>query len=130
MKRLLLRSLIIAIILGPLLAFVISAASFRHATKYDPPISEEEMKQMDNMPVKEFKTALRAREVKLTYAQWLAESIGTPYFWNSLGRGSLVPTTGIFLACTCMGILERRNAREGVAPPQNVTETHGNLPPL
>jgi hypothetical protein len=120
MKRLFLRSLIIAIILGPLSAFVISAASFRHATKYDPPISEDEMKRMDNMTVKEFKTALRAREVKLTYAQWLAESIGTSYFWKSLGTGSLVPTTGLFLACICTGILERRKAREEVTPPKNL----------
>ena len=101
------------------MAFVISATSFRHARKYDPPISEDEMKQMDNMTVKEFETALRKREIKLTYAQWLSESIRTPYFWESLGRGSLVPSASIFLVCICMGILERRNAREEVAPPQN-----------
>jgi hypothetical protein len=127
MKRLFLRSLIIAIILGPLCAFVISAITYHHARKYDPPFTQDEEKRMDNMTVKEFHTLLSTREVKfIPYAQWVAESIGTSHFWKFLGKFSLVPSASIFLACICMGILERRKAREVVAPPKNVTETHGN----
>ena len=120
MKTLLLRSLIIAIILGPLSAFVISAFTFHHARNYDPPFTQDEKKRMDDMTVRESHTLLSTREVKfITYAQWVAESIGTSDFWKFLGKFSLVPTTGIFLACICMGILERRNAPEAVAPPKN-----------
>lgn len=117
MKIILLRALTIAIILGPLTTLVASAIFLHSARKYEPPLSQEELRKMDNLTVKEFEAALNVRAINLTRTQWLAESIHYPYFWKNLAKSTLVPALGIFLACICMGIVGRRNARTEIHHP-------------
>jgi hypothetical protein len=53
MKALFLKSLIAAILLGPVIGFVSELASFRRGFKYEPPLSEAETHQMRNLTINE-----------------------------------------------------------------------------
>jgi hypothetical protein len=109
MRSLLLRSLLVALLVGPLVTFVSTVASVRTTVKYEPGLSEAEMKSYDNRKVSELEAFLKSREVKFTRYQWLRESIGCAYFWKGIARSSLGPCIGIFLGCIVVGRLERRN---------------------
>jgi hypothetical protein len=110
MRRLLLRSLLIAVLVGPAVTFVLTVASMRRAVKYEPGISEDEIKSYHNLPVSELQALLKSREVKLTRYQWLRESIGYAYFWEGIALTSIRPCIGIFIGCVIIGTLERRRA--------------------
>ena len=69
MKALLLRSLLVAVLVGPAINVVSTVALFRRGTKYDPPISEAEFHQMGNMTVNEMEAAFAKRRVKMTRDQ-------------------------------------------------------------
>jgi|HubBroStandDraft_1064217.scaffolds.fasta_scaffold111200_2 ABC-type transport system involved in multi-copper enzyme maturation permease subunit len=109
MRSLLLRSLLVAILVGPVVTFVSTVASVRTTVKYEPGLSEAEFKSYDNRTVSELETFMKSREVKFTRYQWLRESIGTAYFWKGIAWSSLGPCIGIFLGCMVVGTLERRN---------------------
>jgi hypothetical protein len=110
MRSLLLRSLLVAVLIGPPLTFVSTVASVRPGVKYEPGISEDEIKSYDNRPVSELQALLKSREVKLTRYQRLRESIGYAYFWKGLALTSIRSCIGIFIGCVILGILERRRA--------------------
>jgi hypothetical protein len=110
MRSLLLRSLLIAVLVGPALTFVLTVASMRRAVKYEPGISEDEIKSYHNRPVSELQALLKSREVKLTRYQWLRESIGYAYFWEGIALTSIRPCIGIFIGCVIIWTLERRHA--------------------
>jgi hypothetical protein len=109
MRSLLLRSLLVALLIGPLVTFVSTVASVRTTVRYDPGLSEAEIKSYDNRKVSDLEAVLKSREVKFTRYQWLRESIGYSYFWKGVARSSLGPCIGIFLGCIIVGRLERRH---------------------
>lgn len=111
MKSLLLRSLLAAVLIGPLVAFVSTVASTRATVAYVPGISQDEFKSYDSRPVSDLDAFLKSRQVKLTRTQWLRESIGYAYFWQGIAWQSLGPSAGIFLGCIIVGGLERRPIR-------------------
>lgn len=106
MKRLLLMSLL-ALVFGPLIAFVDSVAWLQVATRYEPPLSQEEMSQWERGSVSELKAELAKREVPYTKKQWLADSVGQRFFWAQLAKRSVVPSLAVFLACLCASLFER-----------------------
>lgn len=112
MRSLLLTSLLVALLVGPVVTLVSTVASVRTKVKYEPGISEAEFKSYDHRPVSELDAFLKSREVKFTRYQWLRESIGTAYFWEGIGLSSLGPSIGIFLGCIAVGKLERRKERD------------------
>jgi hypothetical protein len=108
MRSLLLRSLLVALLIGPPVTFVSIMVSVRTTVKYEPGLSEDELKSYDNRRVSDLKAFMKSREVKFTRYQWLRESIGYAYFWKGIALGSLGPCIGIFLGCLVVGRLERR----------------------
>jgi hypothetical protein len=110
MRSLLLRSLLVALLIGPLVTFVSTVASTRTTVKYEPGLSEDELKSYDNRTVSDLKAFMKSREVKFTRYQWLRESVGYAYFWEGIALSSLGPCAGIFLGCLIVGRLERRYA--------------------
>ena len=108
MKTLVLRSLLIALIFGPLTTFAYTVLSVRGPIKYDPPISEAEWRQLTELPAAKMGLALQAREVHLTRSQWLASSVGHSFFWLDLMKNSVVPVLGVFSASVCLGYWQRR----------------------
>lgn len=107
MKRLLLTSALLALVFGPLIAFV-NPLAWTHVThRYEPPISKEEMQQWEGGSVSELKAQLAKREVPYTRIQWFADSVGHSLFWVNLAKSSLIPVLGVFLACMCANLLVR-----------------------
>jgi hypothetical protein len=111
-KTLLLRFLLVAVLVGPAINFVSTIALFHRATKYDPPITEAEFRQMGNMTVDEMDAALAKRRIKMTRWDWLRESVPYSYFWKQVAHAAIVPSCGVFLACTWVGWMERRTRGE------------------
>lgn len=108
LKTLVLRSLLIALIFGPLTTFAYTVLSVRGPIKYDPPISEAEWRQLTELPAAKMALALQGREVHLTRSQWLASSVGHSFFWLDLMKNSVVPVLGVFSASVCLGYWQRR----------------------
>jgi hypothetical protein len=108
-----LRSLVVALLIGPLVTFVATVASVRTTVKYEPGLSESEMKSYDNRTVSDLDAFLKSRQVKFTRYQWLRESVSNAYFWEGIALRSLGPCIGIFLGCIVVGTLERRCRQEG-----------------
>jgi hypothetical protein len=113
-KRLLLVSLLLALVFGPLIAFADYVMRVHVATRYQPPLSQDEMQQWERGSVSELKAQLAKREIPYTKAQWLADSVGQRFFWTDLAKRSLVPSLGIFLACLFTGLFVR--------PPKSVKQ--------
>lgn len=111
MKSLLVRSLLAAVLIGPLVTFVSTVASMRTTVAYVPGISQDEFKSYDSRPVSELEAFMKSRQVKFTRTQWLHESIGYAYFWRGIAWQSLGPSVGMFLGCVIVGSLERRPIR-------------------
>jgi hypothetical protein len=114
LKRVFLVSVLLALIVGPLIALSNSVLWLRDAHKYAPPITEAEWRQLGELPAARMALALADREVRLTRMQWLWDSVGHLYFWKSLAKSSVVPTLGVFFSCICLGGLE---GRRRVKPP-------------
>lgn len=110
MRSLLLRSLLVAVLIGPPLTFVSTIASVRPGVKYEPGISQDEFRSYDNRTVSDLQAFLKSREVKFTRYHWLRESVGYAFFWKGIALSSVRSCIGIFLGCVIMGILERRRA--------------------
>ena len=108
MKSLLLKSLLVAVLIGPTITFVFTVAYSRSAVRYEPGMSEVEFKSYDNRTVSDLRAFMKSREVKLTRYQSLRESMGYAYFWKGIARSSLLSCIEIFLGCVMLGTLERR----------------------
>lgn len=74
MKTLLLRSLLAAVLIGPLVAFVSTVASVRTTVKFEPGLSQDELGSYDNRTVADLDAFFKSRAVKFTRSQWLRES--------------------------------------------------------
>jgi hypothetical protein len=131
-KSLLFRSLIIGLLAGASIAFVNSVLWVRPAIGYDPPLTQAEYERLSGLTVAKMEALLKSREVRVTRKQVLAESMRGSFFWKNLAKNSLVPSLGVFLACLCIGVLERRYTRPEIeaanrlslaAPVRNVNTT-------
>ena len=105
------RSLLVAVLVGPTVDLVSTFTLFRRATKYDPPVSEAEFRQMGNMTVNEMDAALAKRRIKMTRWDWLRDSVQYSYFWKQVARDAIVPSCGVFLSCIWVGWMERRRVQ-------------------
>ena len=110
-ETLILRSLLAAVLIGPVVTFVATVASVRTTVSYEPGLSQEELKSYDNRTVVDLNAFLKSRAVKFTRSEWLRESIGNAYFWKGIAWKSVGPCIGIFLGCIAVGQLERRQVR-------------------
>ena len=108
MRSLLLKSLLVAVLIGPMITFVFTVAYSRSAVRYEPGIGEVEFKSYDNRTVSDFQAFLKSREVKLTRYQSLRESMGYAYFWEGIARSSLRSCIAVFLGCVIIGTWDRR----------------------
>lgn len=109
MKKLLVRSLVVALLMGSLAGFADYVASVHGVSKYDPPISEEEGRQLRDLPIAKAEAALAARRRTLTRRQWVMESVGYSYFWRGVAKDSIAPAIGIFVGCLVVGGLQLRH---------------------
>src|SRR5579863_1243857 len=111
MKRLLLRSLVIALLMGSCMGFVDFVASVRVRVRYDPPITEDEGRKLRDLPIAKAEEVLSARGKPFTRMQWLEDSIRHSYFWKAVARQSVIPSLGVFIACVLVGTLQRQDGR-------------------
>jgi hypothetical protein len=114
MRRLLLRSLLVALLIGPVVAFVSAVASVRTPVEYEPGVSQAEIKSYDSRTVSELEAFLKSRQVKLTRYQWLRESIGYSYFWKGIARSSVGPSSEYFSGASLSGRGSVDTVRRGI----------------
>jgi len=106
MRKLLGRSIVVALLVGVLVGFGDYVLSIHGGSKFDPPISAEEGRQLRDMPIAKAEAILAARRTTLTRRQWVLESIGYSYFWRGVAKDSVAPALGIFVACLIVGGLQ------------------------
>jgi len=111
-KTLFLRSLLAAVLIGPAIGFVSEFISVRKAARYEPPISETEIHQMEHMTVSEMKASMAKRRIVMSRWEWLRDSVPYSYFWKDLARRAVVPSSGVFLACMWVGWLEEKHVQK------------------
>jgi hypothetical protein len=109
MKKVLAKSLAAAVLMGFLIGFIDYVVSIHGAVRYDPPITEDEYRQFRQLPAAEAQAAFAAREVRLTRARWVMESIDSAWFWWDVAKHSVAPVLGVFVACVCIGVLLLRD---------------------
>ena len=110
-RRLIFSSLVIAMLAGPSIAFMNSVLWLRPGVKYEPPMTEAEFTRLRDLSVRDAEALLKSRAVHMTRTEVLAESVSNSYFWRNLAKNSLVPSLGVFLACLCMGIWDKRRTQ-------------------
>ena len=103
MKTLLLRSLLVAVLVGSAIGLVSEVTRFQKGTKYDPPLSEAEFRQMGNMTLNEMESALAKRRIKMNRWDLLRESVPHSYFWKEVAHKAIVPICGVFVGCVWVG---------------------------
>ncbi len=108
MKALLLRSLLVAVLVGPAIDLIGTVVRLKGGMKYDPPINEAEFHQMGNMTVNEMEAALAKRRIKMTRWDWVRDSVPYSYFWKQVAHDAIVPSSGVFLACIWVGWMEQK----------------------
>jgi hypothetical protein len=107
-KNLLIRSVITAVLIGFLVGFVDYVRSFRGGVKYEPPIAEDEWRQLRELPMSKAEVVLVSRSKVHTRRQWLLESVGHSFFWMGVADNSIVPILGVFVGCVLVGRLQTR----------------------
>jgi hypothetical protein len=111
MKALVIRSFVIALVLGAVTGFFDSFIWLRDLHKYDPPISLTEAHDLARLPASEMQLRLVQREKHLTKMEWLGESIRYPYFWQGVVQKSVFPIIGIFSGCLLLGVWNLRASK-------------------
>ena len=112
MKTLFLRSLLATVLIGPAIGFLSEFVLVHKAARYDPPIDQAEFHQMDNMTVSEMKAAMAKRRIMMSRWEWLRDSAPYSYFWKDLAHRAVVPSSGVFLACMWVGLMEQRHVQK------------------
>ena len=112
-RGLFLKSLLVALLIGPLVALVSTVTSVHATVEYEPGVSQVELKSYDSRTVSELEAFLKSRQLKLTRYQWLRESIGYSYFWKGIALSSVGPFVGIFLGSVVVGMWDRRYGSTG-----------------
>jgi len=118
MNRLLVTSLIAALLIGPCIGFANYVKSFRGGGKYDPPIPADEWQKIRELPIDQAEQILRERRKPLTRGEWIQDSIGHSYFWKGIAGQSAIPVLGVFVACVFVG---RLNGQVGLEPERSAT---------
>jgi hypothetical protein len=108
-KTLLLRSLLVAVLIGTAIGFVSKVAPIEGGIEYEPPLSDAERHQMRNMTVSEMDATVAKRRIKMTRWDWLKGSVHYSYFWKQAAHDAIVPSSGVFLACIWVGWMEDRH---------------------
>jgi hypothetical protein len=103
------RSLLIALLIGSLVGFADFVASVHGASKYDPPISAEESRQLRGMPIEKAEAVLATRRKILSRGEWVAGSLRYSYFWKGVAKDSVFPVIGIFVSCLLIGRWQLRD---------------------
>jgi len=107
MKSLVLKSVLVAVLLGPIITVVFAVAYSRSSVRFEPGISETEFKSYDNRSLSDLQALMKSREVKLTRYQTLRDSMGYAYFWKGIARSSLPSSIAVFLGCMIIGTWDR-----------------------
>ena len=123
MKALLIRSAVVAVLAGTLIAFLNFLLNLGPTHAYNPPITQEEMKQWDRLTVGQVEARLKSREVTMTRTQALVESLKFGYFPKNLAERSAVGAIVVFGACMFVGWVERRKALRSIAIPPSPAAT-------
>jgi hypothetical protein len=110
MKALLIKSAAIALLGGMSAAFLNFALGVHSTGRYQPPLTQEEMKQWDSLTVSQVDALLKAREVPMTRAQLLKETLVMPFFWEDIAKRGLVGSIVMFPGCVFIGWTERRRS--------------------
>jgi hypothetical protein len=108
MKSLVLKSLLVAVLIGPIITLVFAVAYSRSSVRFEPGISEAEFKSYDNRSFSDLQALMKSREVKLTRYQTLRDSMGHAYFWKGIAQSSLRSCIAVFLGCVIIGTWDRR----------------------
>jgi hypothetical protein len=104
MKTMILRSVLVALVLAPILAFLHIVP--RKATTYVPAVEVSEIK---DMRYEEAIALMKAREHTYGAIQWLREcGLHSPFFWAAVARSSIAPLVVIFSACVGVGQWHQR----------------------
>lgn len=109
MKKRILYSLLAAVLIGPAIGLVSLVSSVQPGLRYDPPITQEEMDKLKNLPVREIEVQLAPRAKHISRMEWLRDSIRWPYFWKEVAGRSVLPFFGVFIACLIVGRLQERD---------------------
>ena len=109
MKKMLFKSLVLALLFGPTISFFNALMWTRVTHRYQPPVSGEELRNWKGS-VAELQAELSKREVPYTRTDFLRDNVGQRFFWIYLAKSSLVPVIGVFFACVCFGFSQRRTS--------------------
>jgi hypothetical protein len=123
MKALLIKSAAIALLGGMSAAFLNFALGVRGTGRYEPPISQEEMKQWDSLTLSQVDALLKSREVPMTRARLLKEALAMPFSWEDIARRGGVGSIVMFLGCVFIGWTERRRSLLMPADPTSSPST-------
>jgi hypothetical protein len=103
MKTIILRSMLVAVVLAPILALLHVVP--RKATTYVPAVEFSEIK---DMRYEEAVALMKAREHTYGAIRWLQEFGLRPFFWSAVARSSVVPLVVIFGGCVWFGQWQQR----------------------
>ena len=70
---------------------------------YDPPLTQAEYQRLSGLTVAKMEALPKAREVRVTRKQEVAESRLGSFSWKNLAKNRLVPRLRVFLACLRIG---------------------------
>lgn len=108
MRSLVVRRIVIAIVFGFAIAFLNRALWIKPTVRYEPPISEAELRAYDARSVAALESFMKSRAVRMTRVQVLSEELRTPTYWRWLAEDSLVPACGVFIALLLGSAVDRR----------------------
>jgi hypothetical protein len=111
MKSLIARAILIALLTGPIVTFLNTVIWSHVNHRYEPPLTQDEMKQWEKLPAAEMEMKLQQRRVPISKLGWLSVSIRYGYFWKRLAATSIIPTIGVFLACLYLSRSPQRGMR-------------------
>ena len=103
MRKLVVRSFVVAMLIGFSTGFAAYVASVHGAGRYDPPLSEQEWRQVREMPIEKAEAVLSARRKILSRKEWVVGSLRYSYFWKGVAKDSVFPIIGIFVGCLLVG---------------------------
>lgn len=104
----------IAIVVGFGIAFLNRAVWIKPTVRYQPPLSETELKSYDTRSVSDLKSFMKSRSVPMTRVEILSEELRTPTYWRWLAEDSIVPASGVLIALLLASALDHRRH----SPPQ------------
>jgi hypothetical protein len=124
MSALILRSLVVAIIVGMCVSLATTAIGTRVSCRYEPGLTQSEMQQLSQLTPAQAEAAAAGRRKPYSRREWLIDSLGEGHFWRYLAQRSVVPAIGIFFGCVFVGALTRRDTlRHGLSQNQRHNQT-------